>query len=720
MKQVFQNYKTGEVRLDEVPTPACKPGGIVVRTLFSAISPGTELMKISESKLSLLGKARARPDQVKKVLATLAQQGPLATYEKVMQRLDSLTPLGYSLCGEVVEVGEGVAEFSVGDRVSCAGNAHALHAELNWVPVNLAVRVPAGVEASHAAFGAIGSIALQGLRQAIVQPGELVCVVGLGLIGQILVRMLKATGARPIGVDLSTERCELALAAGAEIAHNPTAADISTFIDAVGALSDGQGCDHIIISAGGASNSAIELAPLVGRDRARVTVIGKTGLSLSWNAFYEKEMEIAFSRSYGPGRYDATYEEGGIDYPIGYVRWTERRNIQEVIRMLSTGQLDLAPLISSSHPFDRATDVFERLNKGELKGVGFVFSYPNDTPRVRVVESVSAPAVRREQTSSVRVAAIGCGNYATTNLFPHFKDHTDVSLVEVATTTPTSAANAGRRFGFKRISTDARHVLDASDVDLIVIATRHSSHADLVCAALETGKAVFVEKPLAITLAECDRIAQTAARSGNNRLMVGFNRRFAPLFGELRRLYGASPARQTVLYRVNAGKLDDKSWYLDRVKEGSRFVGEGGHFIDATSWWLGRDPTEVSAQRSTDDPDEIVVTLRYADTIATISYLTNGDPRFPKERFEAFGGGRTALLDNFAACEAWSNGKRRRATSMLRQDKGQKAQVEAIVAAVRNGGPMPISFASLMKTTRATIMAELAASEPGRTHSLDA
>ena len=710
MKQIFQNYKTGEVRLEEVPAPACKPGGVLVRTLFSAISPGTELMKISESKMSLVGKARARPDQVKKVLATLAQQGPLATYEKVMQRLDSLTPLGYSLCGEVEEVGAGVTEFKVGDRVACAGNAHALHAELNWVPVNLAVPAPTSVSPADVAFATIGSIALQGIRQASIQPGELVCVVGLGLIGQILVRMLKSIGARPMGVDLTEERCALALTAGAELVHTPKRENVKDFIERVRVLSDGQGCDHIIIAAGGPSNAAIELGPMIGRDRSRVTVIGKTGLSLSWNAFYEKEMEVVFSRSYGPGRYDAVYEESGIDYPIGYIRWTERRNLQEVVRMMASGQLDMAPLISSIHKFDDAVDVYERLNKGDLSGIGFLFSYSDAPAQTRVVQNpIAKPAIGHKVTEKVRIGAIGCGNYASSMLFPHLAARKDVELVEVATTTAASSANAARRFGFWRMSTDVRHLLDSSDIDLVMITTRHNSHAGIVCSALESGKAVFVEKPLALNLEDCDRIAQTIASTGNDRLMVGFNRRFAPLMQSFKNAL-AFPSHQDVIYRVNAGKLDATSWYLDRQKEGSRFVGEGGHFIDTVSWLLDGEVQEISATRNSDDADSIVVTLRYPHALATILYVTGGDTRFPKERLETFGGGRAGLFDNFASWEMWSNGKKLGKKSLLDRNKGQKGQLDALIAALTQSGPMPISAASLINTTRATVLAEMAAS----------
>jgi predicted dehydrogenase/threonine dehydrogenase-like Zn-dependent dehydrogenase len=712
MKQVFQNYKSGAISLDEVPVPACKAGGILVRTLYSAISPGTELMKIAESKMSLLDKARARPDQVRKVLAGVAQNGLLATYQKVMDRLDSLTPLGYSLCGEVVEVGAGVTQFNVGDRVACAGNLYALHAHYNWVPINLAVPVPASVDPMLAAFGTIGAVALQGVRQADVRPGEIVCVIGLGLIGQLLVRILKASGARPVGVELSSERCELARAAGCELVFNPSTDTEVSFIQNLDNLTDSRGCDHIIIASGGASNAAIDLAPVIGRDRSRVTVVGKTGLSLSWNAFYEKEMDVVFSRSYGPGRYDPNYEERGIDYPIGHVRWTEQRNLAEIVRMIGSGSLDMTGLVGEPLPFERAVEAFEKLHKGDLKGVGFVFAYPQDVPVDRRQSRVPAPLLIGARSEVVRIGAIGCGNYASSMLFPHLVKRPDVRLVEVATTTAGSAANAAKRFGFGRVATDIHPLLEADDVDLVMITTRHSSHARLVCAALESGKAVFVEKPLALTLEEVEQIEETIARTGNRRLLVGFNRRYAPMLVRLKEAF--SSASSTPSYRVNAGKLGGTSWYLDREGEGSRFIGEGGHFIDTLSWWLGADPIGVSAQRDPSDKESIVITLHYPRSVATIAYLTGGDMRYSKERLEVFGGGQTVILDNFREGELWSGGKRALNLKTFATDKGQRAEMAALVNAVLSGADMPISIDSQLRTTRATILAERAAAEPGR------
>lgn len=716
MQQVFQNYKSGQLLLMDVPVPACGPGHVLVRTIYSAISPGTEMMKVSESKLSLFGKARARPDQVKKVMQSIAQQGLAATYRKVSGQLDSLTPLGYSLCGQVVEVGPGVDEFAPGDLVACAGNAHALHAEFNVVPTMLCQRVPEGVDPRQAALTTIAAIGLQGIRQAKVEIGESVCVIGLGLIGQILVRLLVGAGATVIGVDLEAERCRSAEAAGAVSTHCPGGGEaVDAFADRVRKITNGHGIDKVLISAGGPSNAPIELAQKLSRDRARITVVGKTGLDLSWKDFYEKEIEVAFSRSYGPGRYDPIYEIGGVDYPVGYVRWTEKRNMLSILDMLKARRLDLGSLISSEHDFSAAPEIYEKIHSGDLRGLGFLFKFPADARMDRVIGgerpaavALAAPMARRNPIVRVRIGVIGAGNYASSMLLPHLKARSDVDLVEVATTTAASAANARRRFDFGRMSTDSAGLIAAIDVDLIVIATRHSSHADLTAAALRAGKAVFVEKPLALNEAELVRLEEAIAASGNDRVMVGFNRRYAPMLQKLRKAWGANRDGETLSYRVNAGGLGATSWYGDREKEGTRFAGEGGHFIDTASWWFGSDPIDVTARRVGSDVDNLIVTLTYPNGAATISYLTEGDPRFPKERLEVFGGGRVATLDNFRRGEIWGSARKVFRAGLRGTDKGQAGEMSALIDAVKSGGPMPIPVASLIATTRATIKASTA------------
>ena len=710
MKQVAQNYKSGDLAVLDVPIPACKAGGVLVRSLFSLISTGTEMMKVSEARMSLIGKARARPDQVRKLLDSVAQQGALATYKKAMNRLDSYTPLGYSLCGVVMEVGAGAEQFSVGQLVAAAGNEFALHAEVNWVPTNLCVPVPDGVAAEHAAFATVGAIAMQGVRRAEVALGETACVIGLGLIGQLVVRLLVAAGVHVVGLDVIAARCRAAEKAGALACAAPDEAGLNEVEQVLLARTGGLGADHILLAAGGDSNGPVEVAARLARDRARVVDIGKTRLDLPWNSYYEKELDVRFSRSYGPGRYDDRYELEGVDYPAGYVRWTERRNLACFLDLLADGSVDVASLISGVYPVEEAAEVYGRLDAGSLQGIGFLLSYSQAPQRPSLERTVGVgarvqPTVpsqqRRRSAGGVRIGFIGAGNYATSMLLPHLRDSSEAELVSVATTTSLSGLNAQRKFGFATITTSVDAMLDDDTLDAVFIVTRHHSHAGLVCEALKRGLAVFVEKPLALTEEQLVEVLEAVAESGNDRVMVGFNRRFAPLFTDLRDRLRPLRGPVSARYLVNAGRLEPGSWYLNEELEGSRFAGEGGHFIDTLSALVGHDPVEVQAMGSA---ASVHATLRFSDgSVATISYVTDGSPRFPKETLDVSADGRNGRLDNFQRVTVWSpKGKAGRRT-LTGQDKGQRTQLERFVHAVRTGSAMPIPLESLVATTRATL-----------------
>ena len=709
MKQVAQNYKSGELSVLDVPAPACRPGGVLVRSLYSLISTGTEMMKVSEASMSMVGMARARPDQVRKVLDQVQQQGVVTTYKKVMNKLDSYTPLGYSLCGVVTEVGKGAEEFKVGQVVACAGNEQALHAEYNWVPVNLCAAVPAGVLPEHAAFATVASIAMHGVRRSEVQLGETAAVIGLGLVGQLVVRLLAAAGVQAIGIDPVPDRCRLAEKAGAIAAGSPD--DLDSVQAELARITNGRGADHVFLSAGGSTNGPVEAAVKLARDRARIVDIGKMKLDLPWNAYYEKELDVRFSRSYGPGRYDTRYELDGIDYPPGYVRWTEKRNLESFLDLVARNELEVATLIDGVFPLSDAAKVYAGLKDGSLKAIGVLLEYPvppagAPAPATStVLPGAKKPSVRTNENSKQQIAIgfVGAGSYASSMLLPHLASLGTARLAHVATTKSLSALNAQRKFGFTTASTTTDAVLDDDDLDAIFIVTRHASHAQLVCRALETGKAVFVEKPLALTRDETDRIAATIEKTGNDRLMVGFNRRFAPLLAAMKKSFGAAAGTSATRYLVNAGPLAAGSWYLNEETEGSRFTGEGGHFIDTLSWWADSLPEEVYAIRGPERSD-VQATFRFASGASgSIAYLTGGNVRFPKETIDATGGGRSARLDNFKAAGVWSG--RGKSTSKARggQDKGQRAEMAQFVEAVRTGAPMPISVDSLLATTRATI-----------------
>lgn len=708
MKQVSQNYKTGSVRIEQVQLPTLRQGGVLVRTHYSVVSAGTEGMKVREGKLSYLGKARARPDQLKKVLNSVRQQGVRATYEKVMNRLDSLTPLGYSIAGEVIAVGAGAEEFHVGQRVACAGAGYANHAEINFVPKNLITPIPDAVSAKHAAFATVGAIALQGFRQAEMQLGETACVIGLGLLGQLLVQILRAAGVHVIGVDLIDARCRLAEQFGAVQARTP---DDPSLAFTVERLTGGYGVDCVFIAAGGASNGPTELAVDLARDRARVVDIGKTRLDLPWNAYYLKELDVRFSRSYGPGRYDPTYEEKGYDYPIGYVRWTERRNLAAFLDLIAQGRVQLEPLITAVRPFYEAEVVYEEMANGRADGLGTLFEYSRETPIQAPFSQLPRKSVPARSTDTLRVGVIGAGNYASTMLLPHLAKDGAVELVSVATTSGLTGENARRKFGFRHATSDYRTLIDSPDVDAVIIATRHSSHARLVIEALRAGKATYVEKPLALTVEELRAIQRAVIESGNDRLMVGFNRRFAPLVVTMRDATQVESAPATINYRVHAGRLDQGSWYLDAA-EGSRFVGEGGHFIDLMSFVCGGAlPISVTAQTlrpakpTPDDLENIALLLQFANgSMGSLLYLTQGATKIPKEYAEIFSAGRTAQLHNFESVNLYE-GTRERRVRARGIDKGQRHALHAFVEAARSGSPMPIPLDSLMATTAATLAA---------------
>ncbi|MGV9909371.1 bi-domain-containing oxidoreductase [Streptomyces tendae] len=713
MKQVVQNYKSGELALLDVPVPGCKPGGVLVRTAYSLISTGTELMKVSEAGMSMLGKARSRPDQVAKVVQSVATNGVPATYRKVMGKLDSYTPLGYSLCGVVEQVGDGIDDVKAGDLVACAGNEHALHAELNWVPKNLYTPVPDSLAPRHAAFGTVGSIALQGVRQGESRLGEVALVVGLGLIGQLVAQLLTASGVRVVGADPDPARCELAERLGAAACGDPASPAVES---AVAELTDGHGVDQVYLAAGGGSNQPVELAARLCRDRGRVVDIGKCRLDLPWNAYYEKELDVRFSRSYGPGRYDPEYEIEGRDYPIGYVRWTERRNLACFLDLAARGRVDVEPLITRTADFDDAVETYQRLKDGELKAVAVLFRYPEQAAEdgasadARVVSVPVVPGGARSSApvraakTPVRLAFVGAGNYATSMLLPHLAQRDGVELSTVVTTTALSAANAQRKFGFREATTDLDAVLGDASVDAVFVVTRHSSHAELTRKALLAGKAVFVEKPLALTGEELTGVLEAVEESGNDRLQVGFNRRFAPLLQEAGKRFGARTGPASLRYLVNAGRLDHGSWYLQQGTEGSRFAGEGGHFVDTASWLLGADPVSVYALAPSGNED-LQVVLGYPDgSTATISYVTTGAAAFPKETLDLVADGKVLQLDDFVRSSVY-DGRKRWVSSRLpkARDKGQSAELAAFVRAVRTGGPMPVPLGSLVATTAATL-----------------
>jgi len=719
MKQIVQNYRQGTLTLEDVPVPALRAGGLLVQTHYSLISAGTEKMKVEDSRRSYLGMARARPDKVKQVLETFKQLGPLATFRKVMNRLDSLTPLGYSLAGRVIAVGEGVTGFSVGDLVACGGGELATHAEINWVPVNLCVKVPELVTApgsprallplDQAAFATVGAIAMQGVRQAGVQVGENVAVIGLGLVGLLSCQILQAAGCRVLGFDIAERKVELARRLGVDHAVNVGQVDPE---QVAAAFSGGYGMDAVLVTTGTKSNEPIETAGKIARDRATIVDVGINKMDVPWQLYYAKELVLKQSRSYGPGRYDPAYELSGRDYPIGYVRWTENRNLQSFLQLQAEGKIDVRPLVTHTFPFARATDAYALLagDAGEFY-VGIVLAYDVSEERLaaactRTIRVREAPAGQ-----ALRLGVVGAGNFARTMLLPHLRER-GVQLAGVAAATGISARDTARKFGFATCTTDYRELLVSPDIDAILVATRHDLHGEVVLAALAAGKHVYTEKPLCLDEAQLAAItaAHAAVARGPQPLLVavGFNRRFAPLVRQARDFFTGRQEPMVLHYRVNAGFMEKTSWYQDKAVGGGRIVGEVCHFVDTLQYLTGARPVSVYAQAiattnaAVTAEDNLVITLKFADgSVGSISYLANGDPTFPKEYLEIFAEKKVAVLDNFNRLTTVARGRRTVVRAPL-PDKGHKAEMHAFVAAAQGRTEAPIAFASIHATTLAT------------------
>jgi polar amino acid transport system substrate-binding protein len=697
MKQVIQNFRTGVLKVDDVPQTICRGGGILVHNVASLISAGTEKMVIDLAQKSLVGKAKERPDLVRQVLGKLRRDGVMATLRTVKAKLDAPLALGYSCAGLVAEVGRGAEEFSAGDRVACAGMNYASHAETVFIPKNLAVKIPDDVSFDEAAFVTLGAIALQGVRTAEVKLGDAVAVIGLGLLGQLTVQILKAAGCRVIGIDLETGKVSLASVHGAD--SGVLRGDAVEA--AVGRFTDGFGADAVIVTAAADTNDPIELAGTIARDRAVVTMVGAVRMEVPRKIYYEKELQLRLSRSYGPGRYDAQYEERGVDYPIGYVRWTERRNMQEFLRLVATKAVKLDRLITHRFPVAEAERAYEIITgKTPQNYLGILLTYDGVAGKRsgNVVELLPARKV-----ADVRLGVVGAGNFAKSVLLPRLAKMNGVSLVGLATATGRTAKAVGQQFGFEVCTTDYRELLARDDVNTVLVATRHDTHALMAAEALRAGKTVLVEKPLAISEDGLEEVA-AAIDQTQGRIMVGFNRRFSTLSEETKQFFdGVGPL--AITYRINAGEVPKESW-IQQDEGGGRILGEVCHFVDYLQFLTGAEPVEVFAYKSASGIDTSVIVVKLSDnSIGNINYLATGDRSFPKERVEVYGGGRVAVLDDFRQLEMWRGGKRK-AVKRLAQDKGFDRELAAFVEAARGGGEMPIGWRSLALTTLACLRIE--------------
>lgn len=702
MKQILQSLKSGKTEIADVPAPQVGRGQLLVRTSRTLISAGTERMLVDFGKAGMLNKARQQPERVKAVVDKVRTDGLVPTVEAVRNKLDQPLAMGYCNVGEVIEVGPGVTGFAVGDRVASNGK----HAEIVAVPVNLCATIPDNVDDEAAAFTVLGAIALQGIRLVAPTLGEAVVVSGLGLIGLLAVQLLRANGCRVLGIDFDPHKLAIARSFGAETVQLGEGAEP---VAAAQAFSRGRGVDAVVITASTKSSEPVHQAALMCRKRGRIVLVGVTGLELSRADFYEKELTFQVSCSYGPGRYDPVYEEQGVDYPVGFVRWTEQRNLEAVLDMMSSGALDVAPLVSHRFAVEEAAAAYD-LVSGKEPSLGILLSYGDG----EAAESLGKRTVRvsPEATSgasptrgSTRFGFVGAGNYAGAVLIPAFKA-AGAELVSVASAGGVSSLHAARKFGFGEATTDTQALIADPSIAAVVISTRHDSHARLAEDALRAGKHVFVEKPLCLSIAELDSIMSTLTAAGPAAplLMVGFNRRFAPHVRRISQLLEPVSGPKTFVMTVNAGAIPATHWTQDPETGGGRIVGEACHFIDLLRFLAGAPIEERSVlAMDTATGDTVSISLRFADgSLGTIHYLANGNKSFPKERLEVFAGGRILQLDNFRKLSGygWPGFSR---MNLWSQDKGQKDCAAAFTRAVSEGGPSPIPLAEIEEVSRVTI-----------------
>jgi predicted dehydrogenase/threonine dehydrogenase-like Zn-dependent dehydrogenase len=695
MKQVLQNYKTGKLELAEVPAPALKSGGILVKNHYSLVSAGTEKAVIEFAKQSLASKARSRPDLAKQVLNKIKTDGLLSTYRAAMQRLDEPVPLGYSCAGEVIEVGRGAEEFVKGDLVACGGGGYASHAEVVFVPKNLVVRIPDNMSMKEAAFVTLGAIAMQGVRRAELTPGEHVAVIGLGLIGQLTVQILQAYGFPVLGLDVSQRQVEkalkLGLQEGAVIGQDDVEKVASVF-------SDGQGVDAVIITAATKSNEPVELAGRICRDKGQVSAVGDVKMDIPRNIYYEKELDFRISRSYGPGRYDPDYEEKGIDYPIGYVRWTEKRNMEQFLRLISIGHLDVKPMITHIFKIEDALKAYELIlenpNKEDFTAVLLEYD-PAKEHKPTVI--LTKGEKRVSGSDVVNVGLIGGGGFAKSTILPNLKKLDKVRIKAVATATGRSAKDIAKKYGCEYATTDYREILHDEDIHLVIIATRHNLHVPLTIEALKRGKNVHVEKPLALNMKQLKAVIE-AERDSQGRLIVGFNRRFAIQTSKAKKLFSKRKTPLMIHYRINAGYIPPDHWVHDPVQGGGRIIGEVCHFVDFLQFVTGAAPervyaTKISGSGNVISEDNVNITIDFVDgSRGSILYTALGSKSMPKEYIEIFGNGKNMIINNFKTGSFLS----------LTQDKGHYGEFKAFIEAILNGKPSPISVADLALTTLVT------------------
>ncbi|MFT4899236.1 MAG: putative dehydrogenase/threonine dehydrogenase-like Zn-dependent dehydrogenase [Flavobacteriales bacterium] len=699
MKQLIQSYKTGELGVYEVPAPICGENGVLVRTITSLVSAGTEKMIVDLAKKSLFGKAKARPDLVKQVVNKMKQEGVKNTLEKVFTKLDTPIPLGYSCVGEVVKVGAKVTGISVGDRVACGGAGYANHSEINYVPRNLFVKVPKNVSDADASFVTVGSIALQGIRQTNPTLGEKVVVMGLGLLGQITVQLLKANGCKVLGTDFDPRKLELAKKLGADEVCSP-----DEVIDKAKLFTNGNGADAVVIAASTSSSQPIADAGEISRIKGRVIVVGLVGMDIPRTEYYKKELELKLSMAYGPGRYDPKYEEQGIDYPFAHVRWTEGRNFEAFLDLVDEGKITPSEMVTHEYEFENALTAYDLLeDKIKEDYLGILLNYKEEYSLKSELVKISDATIK---SNELNIGLIGAGNFTKSVIIPNLKKIKNANLVGLCTATGVSAHSTGNKHNFKYITTDYQELLKNNDINTVFITTRHNDHGEKVLTSLKADKNVFVEKPLAILESELEEIKDFYANSDKKPvLQVGYNRRFAPLVQAMKKEAGDLP--MSINYRVNAGVIPKDVWVQDPAVGGGRIIGEACHFIDTCTFLIESLPESVFAScvtkpdQSIPDEDNVSITIKYQNgSTAVINYYAFGNNQLPKEYIELFAPDLAMTMDNFRELEIFKGGKSKKYKNS-NQDKGFKGEFTALKTAVEKG-ELAISFDEMYSTSKLT------------------
>lgn len=698
MKQVIQNFKSGELYVGEVPMPSLQEKFVLIENKFSLISAGTERGTVGMGKASLIGKAKKRPDLVKQVLASVKKEGLKATIDKVKTKLDSLAALGYSSAGEVIASLDSNGEFQPGDRVACAGQNYASHSEIVSVPQNLVMKIPDNVSYQEASFTTLGGIAMQGVRQAEVQLGDNICVIGLGLLGQLACQLLKANGCNVFGIDVSQGMIDLTNKSNTAVALNRNDSNLHT---AIQSFTKGHGFDKVIITAAAPTNDPIVLSTEILRKKGQIIIVGSVPMEIPREPdFYRKELELKISTSYGPGRYDTSYEEEGIDYPYGYVRWTEKRNMEAFLTLLDKGSIDVKPLITHIFDIAKAEDAYDIvLGKVKEKFIGILLEYPDNETKKSTLIQINT--INKQE--KINVGFIGAGSFAQGYLIPACKDI--ASLDTVVTNTGINARSVADKFEFNSSSTNSDDIINNQKINTVFIATRHDTHANYIINSLNSNKNVFVEKPLAMNYDELESV-KDAYNQNNSSLMVGFNRRYSPITVAIKKEFENMGEPLVMNFRVNAGFIPKDHWTQTEAG-GGRIVGEMCHFVDLMQFFTDSKPIKVYAdcistsnsQIKSDDNISIIVKFENG-SIGNLTYVANADKSLAKEQLEVFGGGKAGIIEDFRSGTIYKDNKEEK---LKLSGKGQKEGVKEFIKTLQEGKSAPISFESLYLTTLTTL-----------------